>query len=209
MACPLNKNYDSCELIKSGNSTYVKLSGTGNNSFSTESIKKVDNSSEKKIVTPQVSSSRSYIRVNNIGKSTNPDKNKSDVQKQHVGNLPQLIPQAVKTTNVNTTTNSNRIKVEAARKTPGGTFLTLISYLKLLQSRGIDYVYVNQYLLAEFKALGDDNPMGVGYIAEMLTYDPRNDPAKDYVDVLNVLKTAPQSMDWTQIWDIIDGLKTF
>jgi hypothetical protein len=35
------------------------------------------------------------------------------------------------------------------------------------------------------------------------------DTPKDYPDILAILKTAPSSLDWNQIWDIIDGLKTF
>lgn len=97
-------------------------------------------------------------------------------------------------------------KVAAARKTPAGAYLALVSYLKKNQENGIDYAYINQYFRAEFEKLGDDNPMGMGFMSEILTYDPRHDSVKDYSDIFAALKQAPKSLDWTQMWGIIDGL---
>ena len=102
--------------------------------------------------------------------------------------------------------NSNKPKVDATRKTSGGIFLALITRLKKYQSNGIDYSYLNQYFRAEFKNLGDNDPMGLGYIAEILTYDPRNDDIKSYSDIFTALNKCPSSLDWSNLYDIIEGL---
>jgi len=137
MRCPIDHDYDSCQIVGIGNSSYVKIVATSSNK-----------------------------------------KNFS----------------------------SSSLKVEAVRKTPGGTFFALVRYLKENQTAGIPYSIINQYLVQEFNTLGDSNPMGVGFISEILTYDPRHDSPKDYEDVLKSLETAPKSLDWTQVWGIIDGL---
>ena len=99
--------------------------------------------------------------------------------------------------------------VNAPRNTSSGIFFTLVTYLKKLQAKGVEYSFVNQYLRAEFKALGDDNPMGVGFISDMLTFDPRQDTPKDYPDIFTALKQVPSGIDWTSLGAIISGLDTF
>jgi len=175
MSCPEDGNFDSCEIIKNGNSSYIRI---------------ISKSSKTKNIVTHAPPITEPMGTSSITKHENIDNAKLSV-------------------NSNKVQNSKPYKVGASRKTAAGSLLTLISYLKLLQTRNIEYVYVNQYLRSEFKALGDTNPMGIGYIAEMLTYDPRLDTPKDYPDILAILKTAPSSLDWNQIWDIIDGLKTF
>ena len=99
--------------------------------------------------------------------------------------------------------------VQAPRSTSSGIFFSLVTYLKKLQAKGVEYAFVNQYLRAEFKALGDNNPMGVGFISDALTFDPRQDPPKDYPDIFTALKQMPSSIDLTSLAGIISGLDTF
>lgn len=98
----------------------------------------------------------------------------------------------------------NKFKAEAIKTSPGA-LLALIRRLGQHQQAGIDYSVINQYFLRQLNS-NDTNPMGNGYILSILTYDPKYDTPKTYAGVITSLGNAPASIDWTTIWDTIDGL---
>lgn len=98
-----------------------------------------------------------------------------------------------------------RFPVEA-RKTKAGARLALIRRLTEHQTKGVPYSAINAYFLKEFEDAGAIDQIGTGFIVDMLTYDPKNDPPKDYPGVLATLSTSSGNLDWLQFWDIIDGL---
>lgn len=93
-----------------------------------------------------------------------------------------------------------------ARRTKAGAYLALIRRLKKHQSENIPYSVINKYFRDELGSHNTMNPMGTGFIIDILTYDPRTEQSKDYNDVLIRLEQAPSSLDWTQIWDVLEGL---
>ncbi len=105
-----------------------------------------------------------------------------------------------------TPVTSNRIKVEA-RKTKPGAYIALVRRIKEHEKEGIPYSFLNKYFRGEFGKTDNMNPMGIGYASELLTYDPRYDDVKTYSQVLDALGKAPESLDWLQLWDIIEDLK--
>ena len=103
-------------------------------------------------------------------------------------------------------TLSNKIKVET-RKTKPGAYIALIRRIKEHEKEGIPYSVLNKYFRGEFGKTDSMNPMGIGYASEILTYDPRHDTPKTYTQVIDALQKAPESLDWMQLWDVIEGLK--
>jgi hypothetical protein len=92
------------------------------------------------------------------------------------------------------------------RKTAPGVRLALIRRLVDNQTKGVPYSAINAYLRKEFDAAGVSDNMGTSFIADMLTYDPRNDPAKSYADVLTALANSSENYNWLPFADIVDGL---
>ena len=97
-------------------------------------------------------------------------------------------------------------KVEG-RKTRGGSYLGLVQGIRENEKEGIQYSVLNKYFRDEFKKISDRNPMGIAFVIDILTYDPRNDPAKTYTQVYAALDQLPSSIDLTEMYDIIEGLK--
>lgn len=100
-----------------------------------------------------------------------------------------------------------QFKVES-RKTDAGTYLLLITKLKQMETKGVDYSALNKYFRAEFGAAEDANPLGMGYVISLLTYEPRQGAPKSYSDVFEALERAPSSLKWLEIWDVVDGIPT-
>lgn len=92
------------------------------------------------------------------------------------------------------------------RKTNAGTQVLLILTLKKLQEQGISYKIVNRYFMEEFEGLERMNMYENGYIAGILTYDPRYDEVKTYESVLQKIGDAPAKLNWVFMFDIVDGL---
>lgn len=104
--------------------------------------------------------------------------------------------------------NSSGYKVDAMRKSSAGVKIGFIARLKKLEKDGIPYSAVNEYLRAELGANGGGtlNPLGTGYIVEMITYDPRHDSPISYAEVQQKLMQMPSSINWGSLYDIVDGL---
>ena len=92
----------------------------------------------------------------------------------------------------------------AARKSKAGAVLALLRRLKMHEDKGIPYSTINSYFRSEFKAGGDSSPFGM--FTDMLTYDPRSDPPKNYAQVYVSIQQYSESLDWMALWDVIDGL---
>jgi hypothetical protein len=124
------------------------------------------------------------------------------IPKSQLGTSKQPVTSARKVEK--TVPQETRFKTEAL-KTSAGALLALIRRLNQHQQAGIDYSVINQYFLGQLNTT-NTNPMGNGYILSILTYDPRNDTPLTYATVISSLSNAPSSIDWTTIWDTIDGL---
>ena len=96
-----------------------------------------------------------------------------------------------------------RQKVEA-RKSKGGAVLALLRRLKIHEEKGVPYSAINSYFRSEFKSGGDSSPFGM--FTEILTYDPKSDPAKSYAAVYASINQYADNLDWLSLWDVIDGL---
>lgn len=101
---------------------------------------------------------------------------------------------------------SSEFKVEATRKTSPGVKLAFIARLKKLEQAGVPFSAVNEYLRAELGTGSTMNPLGLGYVVEMLTYDPRNDSPKSYTEAQEALAKIPSSMDWGSLYEIVEGM---
>ena len=91
-----------------------------------------------------------------------------------------------------------------ARKSKGGVVLALLRRLKMHEDKGVPYSAINNYFRSEFKNGNDSSPFGM--FTDMLTYDPRTDPAKTYAAVYASINQYSESLDWLSLWDVIDGL---
>jgi hypothetical protein len=100
----------------------------------------------------------------------------------------------------------SRFPVEA-RRSKGGARLALIRRLITHRDKGVPYAAINAYFRKEFDDIGATDSMMSGFIVDILTYDPRNETAKDYSEVLAALNSSSANLDWLQFWDIIDGLE--
>lgn len=94
-------------------------------------------------------------------------------------------------------------KVEA-RRSKGGAVLALLRRLKMHEEKGVPYSAINGYFRAELKSGGDSSPFGM--FTEILTYDPRSDPAKTYAGVYASINQYSENLDWLSLWDVIEGL---
>lgn len=94
-------------------------------------------------------------------------------------------------------------KVEA-RRSKGGAVLALLRRLKMHEEKGVPYSAINSYFRAELKSGGDSSPFGM--FTEILTYDPRSDPAKTYAGVYASINQYSENLDWLSLWDVIEGL---
>ena len=92
------------------------------------------------------------------------------------------------------------------KKTAAGAYLLLIMRLKNMQKQGVNYAAMNTYFRSELGVDSSNMSMGMSYLANLLTYDPRHDPIKTYQEVFAALARAPNSIDWLQVWDVIDGI---
>lgn len=101
--------------------------------------------------------------------------------------------------------SSSPFPVEAKRSKAGAR-LALIRRLITHRDKGIPYSAINAYFKKEFDDIGASESMSSSFIADILIYDPRNDPAKDYPEVLAALNASSANLDWLQFWDIIEGL---
>lgn len=114
-------------------------------------------------------------------------------------------PQASNNVSSERRENSDRFEVEARRTKPG-TLLALVRRLKRHEKEGVPYSVVNKYLRSEL-GTDDTSPFGKGYIASIITYDPKSDSPLTYAQVYTALDNAPSSFDWVSIWDIVEGLE--
>jgi len=99
---------------------------------------------------------------------------------------------------------AGKSKPVSLKRSNAGALLFLIRNLKKLEEDGVDYYAINQYFRDEL--LNKSSSMIGAYIVEILTYDPRDNTPKSYADVYAALRKAPSSLNWLEIWDVIDGL---
>ena len=92
------------------------------------------------------------------------------------------------------------------RTTPSVKF-AFYRTLKKCEKEGMPYSMINSYLRGELGSAHNNNPMGMGYILEMLTWDPRHDPAKTYAEAYQFLERQSSSLDWSHLYDVVEGMK--
>ena len=101
-------------------------------------------------------------------------------------------------------------KTKAMRKSNAGVKLAFIARLKQLEKSGVPYSSVNEYLRTELDVNNAHlNPFGMGYLVEMITYDPRNGfnhQTKSYADVYLAVEQVPSSVNWRSMAEIVDGM---
>ena len=122
---------------------------------------------------------------------------------------PSIVSSTIKSPKTTKVNNFPKRKVKA-RKTSGGTQLSLIRYLLLYKTDGISYVAINNYFKNEL-----DNSVGIDstsklFIKDMITYDKRaGDDEKDYDEVIDAITNASTMINWEPLFDIVQGLKYY
>lgn len=98
---------------------------------------------------------------------------------------------------------SRGMEVSKMGKDSGSIILNLEVKLRKLQTAGVPYATINRYFRS---SISDETTIGLFNLKDLLTYNPRSDPPKDYSDAYTAISQFPSGIDVSTLFSIVDGM---